>query len=115
MKQSADIPTGSEYAFLIPEFIAAMNDIGRHGHAKYAEQSFQARRAVGDNSRGSLLRTQPTEIARHAQEHFAAYLAGEMHDHFGTRQHQLAAVAFNAMMEFYFAGLVKETLAVVGG
>jgi hypothetical protein len=36
------------------------------------------------------------------------HLRGELHDHFGTRRHRLAAVAFNAMMEFYFAGLESE-------
>jgi hypothetical protein len=36
------------------------------------------------------------------------YLNHEPHDHFGTDKHQLAAVAFNAMMEFYFAGLGEE-------
>jgi len=47
-------------------------------------------------------------IANHSWNHFAEYLAGLPHDHFHTRKHQLAAVAFNAMMEFYFAGLEDE-------
>lgn len=47
----------------------------------------------------------------HANEHFRMAINGEIHDHFKTRKHQLAAVAFNAMMEFYFAGLETESSA----
>lgn len=98
----------SDYEFLSKQFLEAMNDIGRYGYEKYGDQSFQARRITGDNSRGPLSRTQSAEIARHAKEHFALYLGNCNHDHFGDLQHQLAAVAFNAMMEFYFAGLDEE-------
>jgi len=98
----------NQHKFLIPEFLEAMNDIGGLGHAKYGPDSFQTRRLNGDSSRGALSRTTPEEIGRHACEHFGMYLRGELHDHFETRKHQLAAVAFNAMMEFYFAGLMDE-------
>lgn len=94
--------------FVIDSFIEAMEDIGRYGHAKYGAASFQARRLSGDVSRGGLARTQPSAIACHAAEHFRAYLRGELHDHFGTHKHQLAAVAFNAMMEYHFAALADE-------
>lgn len=94
--------------FVIPGFLEAMNDIGRYGHEKYGEQSFHNRAEHGDRSRGELLRTQPDHIAAHAAHHFQMYLAGEPHDKFGTRKHQLAAAAFNAMMEYYFAGLEDE-------
>lgn len=98
------------YEFLNPAFLQAMNEIGGYGHEKYGKDSFHHRARTGDRSRGELDRTQPAEIAKHAKEHFAMYLRGELHDKFGTLQHQLAAVAFNAMMEFYFAGL-EETEA----
>lgn len=94
--------------FLLPKFLEAMNDIGRYGHEKYGEFSFHARAEKGDNSRGDHPRTTPLAIAQHAREHFSMHLAGQVHDHFGTRRHQLAAVAFNAMMEYYFAGLEGE-------
>lgn len=90
------------HEYLIPEFLSAMNDIGRYGHQKYGEASFQHRRVAGDKSRGGMRRTQPQSIADHAREHFSMYLNHVPHDHFGTDKHQLAAVAFNAMMEFYF-------------
>ena len=96
------------YPFLVEQFLVAMNEIGAYGHAKYGEESFDHRRTLGDTSRAKLVRTLPDAIAAHAQEHFHSYLCGELHDHFGTRRHQLAAVAYNAMMEFYFAGLENE-------
>lgn len=80
-----------------------MNQIGEYGLDKYGDQSFEARSRRGDKSRGDLSRTTPEVIGEHAKAHFDMYLRGELHDKFGTRKHQLAAVAFNAMMEFYFA------------
>lgn len=94
--------------FLLPRFLEAMNDIGRYGFEKYGDFSFHVRAAKGDFSRGDHPRTTPEAIADHAAEHFNMHLFGVPHDHFGTRRHQLAAVAFNAMMEYYFAGLEGE-------
>lgn len=96
------------YEFLLPAFLEAMNDIGRYGFDKYADNSFQARRLNGDNSRGGMKRCEPSAIANHAREHFSMYLQHIEHDHFKTDIHQLAAVAFNAMMEAYFAGIATE-------
>lgn len=92
----------SKYPFLRPEFLEAMNDIGRYGHEKYGEQSFHHRAQLGDHSRGPLSRTRSYQIASHARAHFDMYLANERHDYFNTRKHQLAAAAFNAMMEAFF-------------
>jgi hypothetical protein len=97
-----------EYKFLIPQFLQAMDDIGRYGDEKYSKDSFNQRALVGDRSRGTLSRCEPIEIACHAHDHFQDYLQGVKHDKFGTLKHQLAAVAFNAMMEFYFAGLSHD-------
>jgi hypothetical protein len=97
-----------DLAFLVPSFLQAMNEIGRYGHEKYGANSFHTRAEHGDRSRGELDRTKSTAIFGHAEGHFCDYLAGEPHDHFGTLRHQLAAVAYNAMMEFYFAGLADE-------
>lgn len=98
----------SKHRFLIESFMQAMDDIGRYGHDKYGEFSFHHRREVGDNSRGDHPRTTSAVIAEHAAEHFNMHLRGELHDHFKTRKHQLAAVAFNAMMEYFFSGLEEE-------
>lgn len=94
--------------FLSTKFLEAMNDIGRYGNDKYGKESFHQRQKLGDRSRGSLSRAYSEVIASHAREHFDMHLRGELHDHFNTRRHQLAAVAFNAMMEFYFSGLEDE-------
>jgi hypothetical protein len=96
-----------DYPFLLPEFLAAMNDIGRYGHEKYKEESFHARAQSGDHSRGSLHRNDPDCIAAHAKGHFDEYLKGVKHDKFNTQIHQLAAVAFNAMLEAYYACLTR--------
>src|SRR5580658_538001 len=90
--------------FLDARFLEAMADIGRYGSEKYGEKSFQARRLNGDRSRGTLERCNSEQIIKHANHHLSEYLCGLAHDHFATRKHQLAAAAFNAMMEFYFAG-----------
>lgn len=88
--------------FLNPKFLEAMNDIGRYGHEKYgALPSVRSEHA-------NPARVVPEEIAAHSTGHYISYLNGHKHDHFNTRRHQLAAVAFNAMMEFYFAGLEDE-------
>lgn len=92
-------------AFVLPAFIKAMEEIGRYGFEKYGERSFQARAARGEVERDG--RTTSQAIADHARAHFDAYLSHEVHDKFGTDLHQLAAVAFNAMMEAHFAGLLK--------
>jgi hypothetical protein len=90
------------FEFLDEGFLELMNDIGRYGMEKYGAESFHARAQTGDRSR-SLKRTQKAEIMHHAREHTAMYENGILHDKFGTLDHQLAATAFNAMMEFYFS------------
>lgn len=93
------------------KFLEAMNDIGQYGFNKYGENSFEARAKRGDNSRGEGVlgaRTSSLGIGQHSAVHYYEYLQGIRHDKFGTLKHQLAAAAFNAMMEFYFAGLESE-------
>ncbi|MBU6231358.1 hypothetical protein KGP36_01715 [Patescibacteria group bacterium] len=91
----------TEYEFLEPGFLEAMNDIGRYGHEKYGKNSYQRRRELGDRSRSSK-RVTKWALFKHGVRHWIAYLLGDKHDHFGTREHNLAAVAFNVMMEYYF-------------
>jgi hypothetical protein len=109
MSQAVLESTLTQYPFLNAKFLEAMNEIGKYGNDKYGKDSFHQRAKAGDKSRGSLARTDSEVIANHAWNHFAEYLAGLPHDHFHSRRHQLAAVAFNAMMEFYFAGLEDES------
>jgi hypothetical protein len=89
-----------ETPFLSPAFIEAMNELGEYAHQKHGEDNlleWRDRRRPGRHSMEA--------IADHAKAHFEEYLVGIPHDYFKTRRHQLAAVAFNAMMEFHFAGL----------
>jgi hypothetical protein len=98
----------TDYKFLSDSFLKAMDEIGNYGFEKYGPDSFQSRRQNGDATRGDMKRNQSRVIADHAQEHFNQYLSYVPHDHFKTDKHQLAAVAFNAMMEFVYAGLDKD-------
>jgi hypothetical protein len=97
----------NDYDYLSEKFLEAMNDIGRYGHEKYGIDSFQHRMRLKERSRW-MDRVGSLEIMDHAHQHFQMHLAGEPHDYFNTRKHQLAAVAFNAMMEFYLSGLDEE-------
>jgi hypothetical protein len=97
-----------EYEFLSTAFLQAMNDIGRYGAEKYGEESSEHRRLLGDKSRGKNPRTSTQSISDHIRGHLSEYQNKVKHDHFGDEAHQLAAVAFNAMMEFYFANSEEE-------
>lgn len=90
-----------EFEFLSYQFLLAMNDIGRLGYEKYGEESFHILSQKGIERTG-LERVYSKQIAEHAAQHFKEYLEGTPHDKFNTLIHQLAAVAFNAMMEAYF-------------
>lgn len=113
--QQAELERLKVTEFLIPEFLEAMADIGRYGFRKYGDQSFQARRLAGDNSRGPLERCKAENVCQHAKDHLNEYRQRTTHDHFGTLGHQLAAAAFNAMMEFYFSRAALNPPAAEGG
>lgn len=100
------------YETLIAEFLEAMNDIGRYGTEKYGAKSFEAQIASGKEPERILDRTSRSEILHHAKDHLTAYKYEFPHDHFQTLKHQLAAAAFNCMMEFYYANLVNEPMDV---
>ena len=86
------------YEFLDDSFLELMNDIGRLGHAKFGENAF----GVAGSGR-KIPRHQKEEILRHARQHLKAYEDGIVHTRLGTRKHQLAAVAFNCLLEFIFS------------
>jgi hypothetical protein len=95
--------------FLDPDFLLAMNDIGQYGYEKYGSVSFYAQAQRGDHRRPND-RLSTSEIIKHAQIHGQEYSIGLQHDHFQTLTHQLAAMSFNAMMEYYYADLTMEAL-----
>jgi len=88
------------------DFIECMGQIGDYGLQKYGDGSLAYKMKSGDFSRTS--RTVRREIAKHANVHFEEYIDGILHDKFGTRKHQLAAAAFNPMMEFQLSRLENE-------
>lgn len=74
------------------DFIKGMAQIAYYADSKYgsSEQYTQGR-----------LEKDKSPI-NHAYEHLRAYQTGELHDHFKSREAQLWAIAYNAMMEFYY-------------
>ena len=87
-----------QYEFLDDDFLTLMNDIGRLGHEKFGADAFEV-----TGGKRKIERHQTGQILRHAHQHALDYENGILHDHFGTRKHQLAAAAFNLLMEFYFS------------
>lgn len=108
IKRINELEAQPSFEFLNVKFVETMQEIGRYGFEKYGEDSFESRQKRGDRSRGESPRYRPYNIAEHAGDHFDMYLRNILHDKFNTRRHQLAAVAFNAMLEFHFAGLESE-------
>ena len=98
---------GKSHEMLVASFLDAMNDICQYGYEKYKEKSFQHQQLLGSHERTSE-RVEAVELANHSATHFEMYLDGVKHDHFHTKKHQLAAVAVNAMMEYFFADLENE-------
>lgn len=108
MSESKREPVNYRYDALNHDFIKMLAEIAHYATKKYgsAEQYAEAR-LTGEKS-----------PINHAYEHLRQYQNGEVHDHFGTLEHQLAAVAYNAMMEAYYCntfGHTPTTLQLPGG
>jgi hypothetical protein len=99
LKLDSTLIITTPFPFLDSDFLTLMNDIGRLGHEKFKDDAFEAH---GDRVR-RILRHQKREVLTHAREHIWLYDKGVRHDHFGDLKHQLAAAAFNCLMEFYFS------------
>lgn len=89
------------------EFIEKMNEIGKYGEEKYGDESFQGRRKLGRLVRDSD-RLKAHVIAQHAMVHSFDAAIGQLHDKFGTVDHNDAAAAFNNMMNFIFRKAENE-------
>jgi hypothetical protein len=99
----------AQFKFLSQQFLEAMDELGEYGFTKHGENSSQAKILKGDLSR-SYPRHQTKQIMEHARDHTHQYEGGIYHDYFGDLIHQLAAVAYNAMMEAQMAGLVDSDI-----
>ena len=96
------------YETLVKGFLEAMNDIGLYGKKKYPDTCFEKQVAEGQPAERKIDRVSQCQLHHHARQHIYAYGYKIPHDHFGTRKHQLAAAAFNLMMEYYYAQLDDE-------
>ena len=87
------VPVDFRYDALNPAFLKWMARIGSYAADKYGSwEQYRETRLVGEKS-----------PVNHMYEHLRQYQVGEPHDHFdGDVRWHLVAVAYNAMMEFYY-------------
>lgn len=87
-------PSGYRYDVIDPEFEELMAKIGDYGAKKYGDLNWHKSELVGDKS-----------PINHIRKHLNAYRMSKPYDHFEIgidRKIHLAAIAFNAMMEFWY-------------
>jgi uncharacterized protein YhaN len=98
LKNDRTLIVTTPFPFLNSDFLNLMNDIGRLGHEKFQNDSFE----VAGNKR-RIARHRKDEIMAHAHRHLWAYEDSVKHDKTVNLQGHLGAVAFNAMLEFIFS------------
>jgi hypothetical protein len=86
-------PVDFDYAAVNPTFLHMMARIGAYAAEKYgAWEQYTGARLVGDKA-----------PVNHIFDHLRKYVQGERYDHFdGDPRWHLVAVAYNAMMEFWY-------------
>jgi hypothetical protein len=85
-------PVDFQYHQLNWDFLKEMARIAHYASTKYGSiQQYTDSRLVGDKS-----------PMNHMAEHIRQYVVGEEHDHFHTVKVHLVAIAYNAMMEYYY-------------
>lgn len=96
-------PVNYRYDALNHNFLKLLAEIAKYAGDKYGSpQQYAAARLTGEKS-----------PINHIYEHLRAYQDGELHDHFGTMKHQLAAIAYNAMMSFLYDEKFGYELGVI--
>lgn len=93
MNEAQRNPIGVRYDLLVPEFLEAMAQLmhaGTHYDQVPGEPNWQ-KGLPGEKS-----------PINHIMDHLINYQMGYSHDHLGNRRYHLAAVALNAMFEFWF-------------
>lgn len=86
--------TSFRYDILDPEFLEVMAKIGHYGAEKYEELNWHKSRLTGEKG-----------PVNHMYKHLGQYTRNKPYDHkeIGEeRKIHLAAIAFNAMMEFWY-------------
>lgn len=94
------------YDLLVPQFIEALAMLGSYGANKYGDRNWEQSRLTG--GKGPV---------NHMYNHLVEFQMGTPHEFFGTSRGHLVAIAYNAMMEFFYNipedsdGLVEERLS----
>lgn len=92
-KEAKRDPVNYRYDILYWNFIHAMAEIGHFGAEKYGDFNYRQPGLVREKS-----------PINHIANHLRHYLEGHMYDHNeigSSKKYHLAAIAFNAMMEFW--------------
>jgi hypothetical protein len=87
------VPVDYRYDAVLPDFLKMLAKIGAYADEKYGSWSqYMKCRLEGEKA-----------PLNHIREHLRQYEMGEAYDHFdGDPRWHLAAVAYNAMMEFWY-------------
>jgi hypothetical protein len=86
------VPVDYIYHQLNWDFIHGMATIASYAAFKYGSvQQYADSRLAGEKS-----------PVNHMAAHLKSYIVGEKHDHFQTMEAHLLAIAYNAMMEYYY-------------
>jgi hypothetical protein len=95
IKRAKRAPVDFRWDALNWDFIKMLAEIANYSVLKYdSVEQYLNGRLMGEKS-----------PVNHIYEHLRAFQAGEPHDHFGTMEHHLGAVAYNAMMESAYIDL----------
>lgn len=101
-------PVDFQYHRLNWDFIKLMAQIANYADGKYGSvEQYTDSRLLGEKS-----------PMNHIGEHVRQYLSREPHDHFKDHAYHLAAIAYNAMMEFYYlkhGGATTDSCAILYG
>jgi|SRR5580700_6120083 hypothetical protein len=100
------VPVKFRYDAINPLFMRWMAEVGYYASEKYGSyEQYRDSRLVGEKS-----------PVNHIGEHLKQFQLGEKYDHFeGDVRRHLAAIAYNAMMEFYYVskfGFIEHPLTV---
>ena len=95
-----------ELSKIYEDFFNIMLELLEYGEEKHKENSFQQIVLKPDFKRTQRL--SKDEIAYHLVTHYREYAQGKPHDKFNDLEHQLAAVAINAMMEYVISKKERE-------
>jgi hypothetical protein len=90
-----DVHLESNRGTLVTEFLDLMQEIGELGLKKFPNTNFEKMLREG-----KPLDLEGRNCIGHIEAHLWSYQHAYHHDHFHTMEHQLAAAAFNLMMEY---------------